>query len=84
MKTADIIALAGGEQKDLLAVFLDAGIPVTKQAVSKWAKVGELPYRRQIEIMRLRPEWFGGKITWPAKKKAVRKRKVRPLPTRFR
>lgn len=51
--------MAGGRQIDLLAVFTQAGLTLSKQAVNQWVKNGgDLPTDRIWQLRRLRPEWF--------------------------
>ena len=86
------IILAGGQQKDLLAVFVRGRFPVSKQSVSMWVKTGRLPAVREWQLRALKPQWFGdmmaGKIKqYPKPKRSSpkqdRARKKRGIPSKL-
>jgi hypothetical protein len=54
------IRLAGGQQNDLLQIFLRGRFPLSKQSVSLWAKTGKMPAVRVWQLRSLRPQWFNG------------------------
>jgi hypothetical protein len=60
MTPAKAIALAGGQQKDLLKVFLRGRFPLSKQSVSLWKKTGKIPAVREWQLRSLKPGWFNG------------------------
>ena len=78
MKVSRAIALAGGEQKHLVALFRSAGYPCAKQTVSVWVKNGRMPQLREFQLREIRPEWF--KERSMAKKKVVTNPKPRRPP----
>lgn len=54
------VALAGGQQKDLLQVFLRGRFSLSKQSVSLWVKSGKIPAVREWQLRSLKPRWFNG------------------------
>jgi hypothetical protein len=61
MKPTQAIQRAGGRQKDLIRVFDQIGFPCSKQAVSRWVKIGVLPPKRILQLQRRRPSWFSSR-----------------------
>jgi hypothetical protein len=93
MKPDRAIALAGGQQKDLLKIFLRGRYSLSKQSVSLWVKTGKIPAVREWQLRHLRPQWFNGESMagkikqYPKPKRATPKqeqaRKKRGQPTKM-
>jgi len=65
MQPATAVKFAGGRQVDLIRVFADGGIRVTKQSVSDWCKAGKFPALRQYQLRTICPKWFRNGVPMP-------------------
>jgi len=58
MRTVDAISFAGGRPYHLRDLFIEHGEPISKQAINRWVRTGEIPARRILQLQKFKPQWF--------------------------